>query len=205
MPILSDWPRATHRARPDQISRCGLNPHSVKIQIQQIPTMITLGRFLFAVHIIFLLLAAILVGSSFAGFLGSGYMIASGLLVIVFWGILAALMIHAVRLAAALAGGRGDLDRTLTWSNKLYLTGAILSPVTGLALGFLAFVGCGPLWLSSLYHWVGMIGTILGFTVYFLLPWTVRKCLDGGGGEHAEPFNAWKPIVFPLLVALIWG
>jgi len=166
--------------------------------------MVALGRILFVVHIIFLLLAATLIGGSIGGFLASGYMIVVAVLVIVSWGVFAALTINAIRLAAALAGGSGDLDKTLTWSSNLFLTVAILSVVTGLGLGFLAFVGCGPLWLSSLYHWVGMIGTILGFAMYFLLPWIVRQCLDGGG-EHAEPFSLWKPIVFPLLVALIWG
>jgi hypothetical protein len=166
--------------------------------------MVALGRTLFVVHIVFLLLAAILIGGSIGGFLGSGYMIVAALLVILSWGAYAALTINAIRLAAALAGGSGDVDKTLTWASNLFLTIAILSGVTGLALGFLAFVGCGPLWLSSLYHWGGMIGAILGFAMYFLLPWIVRLCLDGGGGEHAQPFRLWKPIVFPLLAALIW-
>ena len=167
--------------------------------------MKTLGVFLSVVHVILLILAAILLGASFGGFLGSGYVIVSAVIVIVSWGVFAGLTVNAVRLAVALAGGGGDSDRTLTWSNNLYLYVAILSPVTGLGLGFLAFVGCGPLYLPNLYHWAGMIGTILGFTVYFLLPWIVRMCLDGGGGEYAKPFSLWKPIVFPLLVALIWG
>jgi len=167
--------------------------------------MVALGRTLFVAHIVFLLLAAILIGGSIGGFLGSGYMIVAALLVILCWGAYAALTINAIRLAAALAGGSGESDKTLTWASNLFLTVAILSGVTGLALGFLAFVGCGPLWLSSLYHWGGMIGTILGFAMYFLLPWIVRLCLDGSGGEHAQPFSLWKPIVFPLLAALIWG
>jgi hypothetical protein len=44
--------------------------------------MVALGRTIFVVHLVFLLLAAILIGGSFGGFLGSGYMIASALLVI---------------------------------------------------------------------------------------------------------------------------
>jgi len=167
--------------------------------------MVALGRILFGAFIFFLLLAAILIGGSIGGFLGSGYMIIATILVIVLWGLFAALAIRAISLAYALAGGGGDLDKTLTWSSNLFLTVAILSVVTGLALGFLTFIGCGPLWLSSLYHWVGMIGAIVGFALYFLLPWIVRLCLDGGGGTHAEPFSLWKKIVFPLLVALIWG
>ena len=166
--------------------------------------MVTLGYLVFAFHLAFLLLAGVFVGASFGGFLGSGYMIVAALLVLVSWGVFAALTIRAIALAIAMARG-GDVDRAMTWSNRLWLTVAILSPVTGLGLGFLAFVGCGPLWLSSLYHWGGMVGTILGFAIYFLSPWIVRACLDGGGGEHAAPFSLWKPIFFPLLVALLWG
>src|SRR5712691_8740674 len=115
--------------------------------------MVALGRILFAAFIVFLLLAAILVGGSIGGLLGSGYMIVAAILVIVLWGLFAALAIRTISLTYALAGDSGDLDKTLTWSSNLFLTIAILSVVTGLVLGFLAFVGCGPLWLSSLYHW----------------------------------------------------
>src|SRR5882724_6166860 len=140
--------------------------------------MVVLGRTLFGVQAVFLLLAAILIGSSFGGFLGSGYMITSALLVIVLWGVFAGLMINAVRLAKGVANETGDLMQALTWANRLFLTVMILSPVTGLGLSFLSFVGCGPLWLPGLYHWGAMIGTILGFLAFFLLPWFVRQCVD---------------------------
>src|SRR5882762_835963 len=103
--------------------------------------MVVLGRTLFGVQAVFLLLAAILIGSSFGGFLGSGYMITAALLVIVLWGVFAGLTVNAVRLANAVANQTGNQTQALMWANRLFLTVTILSPVTALALGFLSFVG----------------------------------------------------------------
>jgi hypothetical protein len=166
--------------------------------------MVTLGRILIGVFIVFLLLAAILLGGSIGGFLGSGYMIAAAIAVILLWGVFAALSVRTVALANALAGGTGDSDKTLTWSYWLFFVATLLAPATGLALGFLAFVGCGPLWLSSLYHWVGMIATVLAFLSFFLLPVIVRACIGGTDGHAA--YHRWYWVVFmPLLVVVIWG
>ena len=166
--------------------------------------MEVLGRILFVFFIIFLILAAILFGSSIAGFWGSGYMILAALLVIVYWGGLAVFMVLAIRLAAALAGGGGDLEKTLRWSSRLFLFIAYGSVATGLGMGFLAFVGCGPLWLSSLYHWVGMIGAILGFAALFLLPWIVRQTA-GEGSNYANRRPLWKILVPIGAMILLWG
>jgi Peptidase family M23 len=166
--------------------------------------MVALGRTLFVVHLVFLVLAAILIGGSFGGFLGSGYMIASALLVIVLWGVFAGLTINAVRLANSVANQAGSLTQALMWANRLFLTVAILSPLTGLALAFLAFVGCGPLWLPSLYHWSGMIGTILGFLAFFLLPVSVRACV-GETDEYATLHRWWWVVFMPSGVAVLWG
>lgn len=166
--------------------------------------MKTLGRILLVIHSVFLLLAAILIGGSIGGFLGSGYMIVAALLVIVLWGVYAALTIYAIKLANAVANGTGSLTTALRWSSRLFLIVIILSAVTGLALGFLSFVGCGPLWIPSLYHWVGMIGTILGFLAFFLLPAIVRACV-GASDEYAT-YHRWYWVVFaPLGVIIIWG
>jgi Peptidase family M23 len=166
--------------------------------------MVALSRTLFAMLATFLLLAAILIGGSIGGFLGSGYMIASAVLVIVLWGVFAGLAINAIRLANAVARGGGSLTQALLWANRLFLTVIILSAVTGLALAFLAFVGCGPLWLSSLYHWGGMVGTILGFLAFFLLPVIVRACV--GETDGYATFHRWWWVVFmPLAVASLWA
>jgi hypothetical protein len=166
--------------------------------------MIALGRILFAIHIVFLLLAAILIGGSIGGFLGSGYMIVSAVLVVVLWGVFAGLTINAIKLANGVANSSGNLTRALLWANRLFMIVTILSAVTGLALAFLAFVGCGPLWLSSLYHWAGMTGTILGFLAFFLLPVIVRACV--GETDQYATCHRWYWVVFmPLAVVVLWG
>jgi hypothetical protein len=166
--------------------------------------MVTLGYFLIAVHGLFLLLAAIIFGASFGGFLGSGYMIVAAVLVLLLWGVFAGLEINAMRLAAALVRGRGNSDSALSWASRQFLIATVLSAVTGLGLAFLSFVGCGPLWLPNLYHWGGMVGTILGFASYFILPVVARACI-GSGSDHAKGHH-WAWVVFaPLGVALLWG
>lgn len=166
--------------------------------------MVALGRTLVAAHIVFLLLAGILFGASFGGFWGDGYMIASALLVFVSWGVFAALMVNAVRLAIGVANDAGDLTQALQWAKALFRTVTILSFATGLGLAFLSFIGCGPLWIPNLYHWSGMIGTILGFLSFFLLPVVVRACV-GETDEYAT-FSRWWWVVFaPLVVAVVWG
>ena len=166
--------------------------------------MVVLGRTLFVVHLVFLLLAAILFGSSFAGFLGGVSMIVSALLVIVSWGVFGGLTVNAVRLAHGVAKGTGDLTQALKWSKGLFRTVTILSPATGLGLGFVSFIGCGPVWLPNLYHWSGMIGTVLGFLAFFLLPVLVRACV-GETDNYATCSRWWWVVFAPLGVAILWG
>src|SRR5215475_7190433 len=167
--------------------------------------MAALGRTLFAIHSIFFLLAAIFFFSSFAGFTGSGYVIASTILVIVLWGVFGGLTFHAIVLAYRLAKETGEETEALAWTKWLLGAVTALSAFTGLGLAFLSFVGCGPYFLPGLYHWGGMIGTILGFLALFLvLPLVVRACLDENN-EYAA-FSAWGWIVFvPLGVVVAWG
>ncbi len=166
--------------------------------------MITLGRVLQLIFMLFLLLASIFILGSICGFWGSGYQISSVLIVIVTWGVLMGLMFRTLGLARAVGYTNGDLDRTLTWSGRLFLIIAIHSVVTGLALGFLAFVGCGCYWLPNLYHWLGLVTATLSFIAYFLLPWIVRTCLDDEDSANGQPFRLWVKIFVPLLVAVIW-
>jgi hypothetical protein len=168
--------------------------------------MVALGRTLFVVHLLILLLAAVLIGGSIGGFLGSGYMIAAALIVIIAWGIFAVLAVDAIRHATRLARESAslDLERALYRAWLVFLIGGIYSVVTGLGLAFLAFVGCGPLWLSSLYHWAGMIGAVLGFSFLFLLPWIVRKTV-GETNDYATRRPLWRIIVPLAAVALLWG
>jgi peptidase M23-like protein len=163
-----------------------------------------MGRFLFVIHIIFLVLAAILIGGSIGGFLGSGYMIAAALLVIVLWGVYAGLTINAIRLANAVANGTGDLTTALRWASRLFLIVTILSAVTGFAFAFLSFVGCGPLWIPCLYQWAGLIGTILGFLTFLLLPVIVRA-FGEGNNDYATYDRSYWLVSVPLLLVVLWG
>jgi hypothetical protein len=167
--------------------------------------MVNLGRLLIIFHIIFLLLAALLFFASFGAFLGEGYMIVSGIVTLILWGVFAALTIYTITLAVAMArGDTGRADACLSWTNALFLIVTILSVVTGLLLAFGAFAACGPLWLSELYHWVGMAGTILGFLAFFTLPLIVGAYV-GESGDHARPHRWWVPVLTVGLVALLWG
>lgn len=156
-----------------------------------------LGRLLIGAHVIFLLLASILFGASFGGFLGEKFMIASAVAALLLWGGFAALTIYAIKLAAG--GGSAGVG----WANALFLTVMILSIVTGLLLGFGAFAACGPLYLSSLYHWAGMAGTVLGFLAFFTLPSVVKAC--GGNGDYGTPHRWWITLGTGLLIVLVWG
>jgi hypothetical protein len=89
--------------------------------------MVALGRTLFAVHLVFLLLAAILIGGSVGGFWGGMSMIVSALLVIISWAIVAGLTVKALKLVHGVANGTGNLTQALKWSKGLFRTVTILS------------------------------------------------------------------------------
>ncbi|HEY8186837.1 MAG TPA: M23 family metallopeptidase [Pyrinomonadaceae bacterium] len=161
--------------------------------------MDTAARIIFGAFMAFLLLGAILIFPSIAGFWGSGYQIVSAVIVIVTWGVLTGLLIRAAMLAFPIAvNNGGDFDRMLTWASRLFLIIAIHSVVTGLGLAFLAFVGCGCFWLPNLYHWVGLISAVLGFLMYFLLPWIA-------GTDESRSHKLFTKIFVPALVVTIWG
>jgi hypothetical protein len=167
--------------------------------------MKTLGVILFITQLVLLLLAALLIGGSFGGFVdSSGYAKAAAIIVILLWGAFAVLLVLAIKNSVALIRDRGSLDTALFWAWLVFLIGWILSIVTGLGIGFLSFVGCGPLWLPSLYHWGGMIGAIVGLAMFFLLPWIVRITV-GEGSEYAVRRPVGRIIAVPTFMALIWG
>lgn len=155
-----------------------------------------MAAFVLIANGVFLLEGALLFGASFGAFLGEGPMIASGVLAMALWGTLCGFLIYATTLAVG--GMRGDADkeaRARTWSSALYLCAAFLSVGTGLGLGFGAFASCGPLFLAPFYHWVGLIGAVLGFTAYFVLP------LIAGIEGH----RWWVALLMCGLSGLLWG
>jgi hypothetical protein len=154
---------------------------------------------LIALHSAFLLLAAIVVGASIGGFLGGVAMIIGAVLAILLWGTFAGFTIHAIRLAAG-----SNTDAALRWASRMLWIAIVLSAVTGLGLAFLSFVGCGPTWLPSLYHWGGLIGTVVATVMFFCLP-PIVSALASSGGEHAKSHHwAWA-LFLPIGLALVWG
>lgn len=154
---------------------------------------------LIVLHAVFLLLAAVLIGGSIGGFLGGVAVIISAILAIALWGTFAGFTIHALRLAAG-----ANVDAALRWAHRMLWIAIVLSAFTGLGLGFLSFIGCGPLWLPSLYHWGGLIGTVVALVMFFCLPLIVRG-LVGSGGEHAKGHH-WAWVVFvPIGLVIVWG
>jgi len=167
--------------------------------------METLGRYLVGAWIVFLLLAGILIDASFGGLLGDARMRMSVLLVLLTWIALAVLIIvFAIRRAAAMARGEGSSSDGLRWATRLFLVIVILAPLTGLGLAFLAFVGCGPLYLPNLYHWTGMVATVLGLVALFTLPLIVRACV-GETDEYAEPYRWYTVVITVSVIVVVWG
>src|SRR5262245_14484903 len=129
--------------------------------------MRTLGGVVLGANLTFQLIAAVLFGASFAGFTGGTFMIVAAVLAILLWGGFAGFMVRGIMHAAAVVAGRSErLDACLRWAHYLYLVATILTPLTGLGLGFLAFASCGPLWLSGLYHWLGLVASVLAFVAF---------------------------------------
>jgi len=167
--------------------------------------MKTFGLAAVVTLIIFLGYSLMMFGVSFAGFLGDPLMIASAVVSILLWGVFSGLAIKALSLAVAVARQDGALlGSCLNWTRKLLLTAALLSLGSGFLLALGAFSSCGPLWLSSIYHWGGLVGSFLGFLAYFVMPPVVRACL-GEQGHHSEPFGWKAPLITGSVVYGVWG
>jgi hypothetical protein len=149
--------------------------------------------------------AAVMFGTSFAGFMGETLMIVTAVLALVAWGTFIGLTIHALLLAVAVwRGERARLEKSLRWTRALSLTAAILSIAMAFLLAFGAFATCGPTWLSGLYHWGGLLGSVLGFVAWFALPALVRGALEGAG-VSMKPFGWRAPVLTGAIVYGLWG
>ena len=160
--------------------------------------MSTVDIFLLIAHLVNLLVGVVIGVGSIAGLTGGSYMIASAVVALLLWLTFIALSINAIRLAA-----NGPDDDAYDWGQGLFLAGAILSIFTGLGLAFLSFVGCGPLFVSPLFHWTGLVGMVLFFAEYYFLPWVA--CWSSDGGSSRTPHAWWAPLVVCGSVALVWG
>jgi hypothetical protein len=166
--------------------------------------MIALGRTLIVFHITILVLAVIILAGAIACFWGESYMIISGLAALIFWLLLVGFTIKGLWFAVGMARDQAaDADNGIWWANAAFLLLTILAPVTGLALAFAAFAACGPLWVADLFHWAGLIGTVLGFVLFFSLPLIVRAW--GVESDRVSPHGWGWALSMPLLVALLWG
>ena len=134
---------------------------------------------------------------SIAGFWGGGLMIVAALIAILCWGTFTTLVVFGL-----LKVGGDDGPR---WTDRLMLTWGILSIGSAWALGFGAFATCGgPLWLAPLYHWLGLVGSVLGFVAYFFLP--VAASALGSSYTSSNSWNGWTgPICCFSITYGLWG
>jgi hypothetical protein len=166
--------------------------------------MVALGRTLIVFHVTILVLATIILIGAIACFWGESYMIISGLVALLGWLLVVGFTIKALWFAVGMArDNTEDRDDGIWWANATFLLLIILSPLTGLGLGFGAFAACGPLWVANLFHWAGLAGTVHGFVLFFSLPLIVKAW--GVESDRVSP-HAWGwALSMPLLVALLWG
>lgn len=149
--------------------------------------------------------AAMMFGVSLAGLFGEGTMFWAALLAIAVWVVFGSLVVRTlVSTLAVRRGGRERLGESVSWTSTLPLVAAILSIVTAFLFGFGAFAACGPVWLAGFYHWMGLAGSLLGFTLWFTMPLLTRESLEGSG-EQASP-HAWRTLgIIGSAVYGVWG
>jgi len=154
---------------------------------------------------VLLVYAGVMFGVSFAGFEGGTLMIVTAVVALLAWGAFIGLGIRALLLAVAVRRGeRERLDASLRWTRALSLTAAFLSIAMAFLFAFGAFATCGPTWLSGLYHWGGLIGSVLGFLAWFAFPALVGDAL-AGVGVPAKPLSWRAPVITGSVVYGLWG
>jgi hypothetical protein len=159
-----------------------------------------LGTYLFAAHGVLLLEGALLLGGSVGAFLGGTEMIASGILVTVLWLAMGVFTLISLPVTyRVFQNASADPTAALWWANRLLVGGALLSALTGMGLGFLAFASCGPLFVAPLYHWTGLAGTLLLLPAYFCLPLVVPP----GARPVSRPW--WMYLALPGPVVVLWS
>ncbi len=154
---------------------------------------------------VFLALAAVMFGASFAGFAGETPMVLAAVGALVTWGTLIGLLVRALVLALAVRQEeRSQVAASLTWTRHLLLSTAILSGVGAFVFGFGAFASCGPTWLAGLYHWGGLVGSVLSLGAWFAMPSVVRGLL-GAEAAHLHPSGWRAPLITGAIVYGLWG
>ncbi|MCP3139816.1 M23 family metallopeptidase [Pyxidicoccus xibeiensis] len=158
-----------------------------------------------ALLILLLVYSGVMFGASFAGLTGDGPMVPTAVVAILAWGAFILLLLQGVRRTVpVLKGESRRLDASLFWVGLLPMIGAALSIVTAFAFGFGAFASCGPVWLSGLYHWGGLVGSVLCLGAWFVAP-LFASDMTAEGGRHLEPRGTRKLIVTGAVVYGLWG
>ncbi|MEN0072492.1 MAG: hypothetical protein AAGC63_16055, partial [Propionicimonas sp.] len=80
----------------------------------------------------------------------------------------------------------GALLRSTQW---WLTTTAWWAPAVGLLLAFVAFIDCGPVWIPNLFHWYGLVMTVLVLAALYSLPGIARALSDGP--HPAAPSRPW--------------
>jgi Peptidase family M23 len=155
--------------------------------------------------ILLLVYAAVMFFPSFAGFAGDGPMVPTAVVALLTWGGFSVLTLHGLRRALAVRRGEENrFDATVFWTKTLSLIGALLSIVTAFAFGFGAFASCGPVWLSGLYHWGGLVGSMLCFGAWFAAPYLARE-YAGEAGQRVERPGWGRLVVVGAVVYGLWA
>ncbi|MFP2927526.1 M23 family metallopeptidase [Pyxidicoccus sp. 3LG] len=157
-----------------------------------------------ALLIVLLVYAGVMFGASFAGLTGDGPMVPTAVLALLTWGaFIVLLVLGLLRTLAVLRGESKWLDASVFWMKLLPLAGAALSIVTAFAFGFGAFASCGPVWLSGLYHWGGLVGSALCFAAWLISPRFASNL--PAGGPRLKTHSARNFIVTAAVVYGMWG
>ncbi len=109
-----------------------------------------------------LAIASVFFLSSFAGFTGQVIMIIAAILSVIGWGFFIYLCIRA------LIKARGSISSQNASSISLvFFLFTIFCISSGSLLTFGYFAACGPAWLSKIYHWYGVTGSVMGLAASY--------------------------------------
>lgn len=157
-------------------------------------------------HYIFMFFAVSMVITSIFALYGQTIMVIAGILAMLCWGTYVGLSVYALKQSIPVI--KGDLekrDACLKWSSHLFFTFTMLCIGTAWVIGFGYFAACGPAWLAPLFHWGGLVGSIVGFCAWFIYPYVVRRAFGFTGDSFAMPTGWRKPLIAGSVTYGVWG
>mgnify|MGYP000252019830 CR=1 FL=1 len=98
--------------------------------------------------------------------------------------------------------------KSLAWTRNLLLANSILAIMTTYLISFGAFVACGPIWLAMFYHFAGLVGSILGFVLWYVLAIQARRrCRNEEDTHtirrHLQPIRWWSPVLVSTFILFL--